>query len=268
MGNAEGLGGAQTAFRKLVDFLTKEGHEVGAIAIADSNEGPETHLPLLFNKRVPHSKSLFTKPIALWSAAKAAQRSVPKVFIAVGPAKSASLISKSLPRSTYKVCQDFIYGRNAADPLLRDSIEAFDAIAVQAPSMLAPLGQLNLGAIKLNWLPCFAEAPAPGFRKTRNGDQSHLRLAYFGRLAGNKGFDLLLPAFAEASFPLKVELDIWGTGPEQERLIHLIHSLGIESRVKLRGRYPDGEEGARLMCGYDALVLTSTGLEGLHEPLS
>lgn len=56
-----------------------------------------------------------------------------------------------------------------------------------------------------------------------------------GRLVQNKGFDLLLEAFAAADVP-GVDLVIGGDGPERQRLQDQVERLGMAERVHLPGR--------------------------------
>jgi glycosyltransferase involved in cell wall biosynthesis len=68
-----------------------------------------------------------------------------------------------------------------------------------------------------------------------------------GRLTGQKGFDLLIRAFAEvARSEPSWKLRIYGEGHKREDLAELIASLGIEERVSLMGATDQiGEELAR-----------------------
>lgn len=62
------------------------------------------------------------------------------------------------------------------------------------------------------------------------------RLVAVGRLTPQKGFDLLIEAFARIA-PNQPDwiLDVWGDGPERERLQLQIVTAGLSDRVFLRG---------------------------------
>lgn len=262
-GNGSGYGGAQTAFRRLVDFLLADGHAVGVICLLSVGEEFPAGVKTPFASRIGNEAPRLRKLIETLRAARRARRHAPDLFITVGLAKSANLIARFLPRRTFRVCQDFISGRSANDSLLVSSTRAFDALAVQAPSMVGALRAQGFDALPLSWLPCFPDPPLNDFsRAERNGDAA-IRLAYFGRLAPNKGIDLLLNTLASAKLVAPVTLDIWGGGSERDAWQQLTASLRLDSSVLFRGRYPGGADYARLMCGYDGLVLPSTGIEGL-----
>jgi glycosyltransferase involved in cell wall biosynthesis len=60
-----------------------------------------------------------------------------------------------------------------------------------------------------------------------------------------------------------IEVHIWGDGPDRDRLESCVRSLRLAGAVNFMGCYPKQAAGAALMCSYDALVLPSTGSEGL-----
>jgi glycosyltransferase involved in cell wall biosynthesis len=262
-GNCSGLGGAQTSFRRLVDFFVAAGHGVGVIGLTHS----AAELPLrgktAFAVRVNEGNASPVRKVAqTLRAAARARYYEPEIFVAVGLAKSASIIAQLLASRTFRICQDFIYGRKIDDPLLRSCLRGFDALAVQAPSMVSALRAQGFGLRPLSWLPCFPELPHSGFRRVRRGD-SQIRLVYMGRLAPNKGLDLLLEALAIAKLPKAIVVDIWGGGVELPKLSSLAVERGLVSAVRFCGNYPEGTGHAKLICSYDGLVLPSRGLEGL-----
>ena len=262
-GNGSGFGGAQTAFRRLVDFLTSDGHEVGVIGLVRKGDVLPATGKTTFGLRVNYEGWSISRLIQTLRAARVARRFAPDLFVTVGLAKSAELIARHLSKLAYRIAQDFIFGRTPNDPLLSRLPYTFDALAVQAPSMIDELRKQGFNALPVSWLPCFPDPLVPGFRRTTKPGATGIRLAYFGRLAPNKGLDLLLHALAMGKFAGPVALDIWGNGSELERLEELCRAHSLGSVVNFCGRYPEGAEFARLICDYDALVLPSTGIEGL-----
>lgn len=56
-----------------------------------------------------------------------------------------------------------------------------------------------------------------------------------GRLVPVKGFDYMIDVFAESADRHDWNLEIWGQGPERERLQAMIHQRGLSERILLRG---------------------------------
>ena len=86
-----------------------------------------------------------------------------------------------------------------------------------------------------------------------------LRALFVGRLTNWKGVETLLLAAREVPH---IDVDIVGDGPEWPHLTELASQLGLDARVKFRGRLP-AEEVRSAMANADVLVLTS-----LYEGLS
>ena len=82
-----------------------------------------------------------------------------------------------------------------------------------------------------------------------------------GRLVPQKGFDILLRAYAKVD-PLPVELLIAGDGPEREPLEALARHLGIADRVTFFGR-ADRAAVPSLFSGAEFVALPSRADEGL-----
>ncbi len=77
-----------------------------------------------------------------------------------------------------------------------------------------------------------------------------------GRLVWNKGFDLLVRAFAAADLPTDVHLVLGGSGPTAGWLGRLVAELGVEERVHLVGRLDRGQV-VTVLRGAEALVVPS-----------
>jgi glycosyltransferase involved in cell wall biosynthesis len=265
-GNATGFGGAQTAFRRLVDFLVGDGHSLGIIGLV----GPEDKLPVTgsrppeFALRIENQPGKPQKKLAqtLWAGWRARQYR-PRCFISVGLAQSSALIARILPAGTFCIGQEFISGRHLNEPVMKSAVRSFDALAVQTPSMIGALRRNGFNELPLAWLPCFPDAPCAGFERARRDDRAEIRLGYFGRIEPLKGIDRLLRAMAASKCCAPVSLDLWGSGVESDKLRRLAGECGLSDRVALRGAYPEGAAYARLLCSYDGVVLPSTGLEGL-----
>lgn len=81
-----------------------------------------------------------------------------------------------------------------------------------------------------------------------------------GRLAPGKRIDHAIQAFVRADVPA-ARMEIWGTGPEQERLQALIDELDAGDRVRLAGYTQEPDR----VLDRASLVVTSTAFEG--QPL-
>ena len=95
-------------------------------------------------------------------------------------------------------------------------------------------------------------------------DEGGPRLVAVGRLAPQKGFDLLLPAFAEilGEFPQAL-LAILGQGPEEAALRELSAQLGIAERVRFAGHVTRPQEWFREA----ALFVLSSRYEGMSNAM-
>jgi glycosyltransferase involved in cell wall biosynthesis len=84
-----------------------------------------------------------------------------------------------------------------------------------------------------------------------------LRLVSVGRLAPEKGFDLLLEAVGTVvAQGIQCRLTIVGSGPEEDRLRELVTHLGLSDRVRLAGAL-DGDHLAAELRQADIFVSSS-----------
>src|SRR3954453_22003122 len=85
---------------------------------------------------------------------------------------------------------------------------------------------------------CESRTPSPHPRPPAAvPDQTAKTVLAAGRLNTQKGFDLLIAAFAMVRAP-GWRLVIYGSGPEQDRLQAQIADLGVGDRVELHPRTP------------------------------
>ncbi len=77
-----------------------------------------------------------------------------------------------------------------------------------------------------------------------------------GAFRKNKGFDILIDAFAQANFPSNILLNIIGDGEERELIENKIKSHGLSEQVKLLGTKTP-EEVSDQLCNADCFVLSS-----------
>ena len=97
-----------------------------------------------------------------------------------------------------------------------------------------------------------------------SGEPGQLTIMGLGRLTPEKGFDLLIEAFARiaSSWPT-ARLVIWGEGDERARLERLRASLGLVDRIELPGATRHPEQVLRAA----TIFVLSSRLEGLPMTL-
>ena len=77
-----------------------------------------------------------------------------------------------------------------------------------------------------------------------------------GAFRRNKGFDILVDAFAKGHFPENVKLDIVGDGEERKLVESKIRELGLSAQIHLLGTKTPMEV-CELLCHSDCFVLSS-----------
>jgi Glycosyltransferase len=96
------------------------------------------------------------------------------------------------------------------------------------------------------------------FFKSQRKDRSENTFKFIGvgALRKNKGFDILVDAFALCHFPENVTLDIVGEGEERHLIESKIRQHGLDRQVKMLG-VKTPEEVNDLLCQSDCFVLSS-----------
>lgn len=98
-----------------------------------------------------------------------------------------------------------------------------------------------------------------------SSDNEVLRIVYFGRVASEKGTDILLKMLSSIRDKVVFRLDIFGTGPMSEEINSMIKRLGLEGVVFYHGFKPFAEVQAQLH-NFDAFIMSSVWYE--NAPLS
>ena len=92
-----------------------------------------------------------------------------------------------------------------------------------------------------------------------------LRLLAVGRLVEKKGFDRLVRAAANLTFPFTLE--IIGDGPEQPHLLHLIETLGLQGQITLRSGVTHAELPAHYANAHLVVVPSVVDRDGDRDGL-
>lgn len=270
-GNNNGHGGAQEAYRRLVRYLINRGMSVKTVSVGAT---PITDIDREMFQRtdiaiLPTSTSDLTsiawKSFGVLKAATFLLREKPDVFICVGLSSAATFIGRAIRSHTATMAYDFIADRSSDDPRFRKALANFDIVGLQAPIMQTLHVGGGVPASRMIVLPCIQEAMSTIETSNRKyNSNSKLRLAYFGRLAPNKGLvEFISVAKAMLLHDEHVIFDIWGMGMEYPRIAEEIQRHLLAERVFLRGPYASGKDGLKLMAEYDGLFLPSLGSEGI-----
>ena len=139
----------------------------------------------------------------------------------------------------WSLLRQVVYKRSACLVLLTYDVLSFFSFSIQKNSRIIPNPVL---------VPDFSE---PALQSETNSRT----LVAMGRLSEQKGFDLLLKAFAPLckKFPDWM-LDIWGEGMQRKNLESLRDELGLRERVRLPGLT---KEHYKIMSRADIFVLSS-----------
>jgi glycosyltransferase involved in cell wall biosynthesis len=265
MGNNGHLGGLSVHYKTLVGYLQKEDIELFCISMNDSNEK-------IFNNEhvkeivVPfRPTTLFgklNKIVQLYVAVTKARKFRPDVFVATSFGYGFALIASKLPSNTFKVFQE-VHFDATADKLRLKMVNEFDAVATQTRGMINMFKANVADAKPVYFLPCFSKEYRTGEFQQIPSTEHGINIAYFGRLAWNKGLKEFISYTAGVFHDhKKLKFDIYGGGPEQKLIQKEIDDQNLAGQVSLKGLYSDDEFPA-LITSYHAVILPSTATEGL-----
>lgn len=261
-------GGIESRLSRMLNYWVATGHQVTAITYEDMIESDFFHLDsrvkrirLGFALRWANTRSrMANNPItrffysvrALRSAIRASQ---PEVIVALQNKTSCFVLLAAigfripviamettdprmdkLNRPMWYWLRRLLYPRAAAAVVQTDSVKNW--------------AQSFLSTGKVHVIPNPVERPnhissyavSPRAEKPMEVKDTHV-VCGLGRLAIEKGFDLLIRAFSQcaADFP-DWSLVIYGEGEERERLKGLVSELGLADRVRLPGLTHDPEQ--------------------------
>ncbi|MEU8803654.1 glycosyltransferase family 4 protein [Spirillospora sp. NPDC048819] len=256
--NAHGTGGTIRTVLNLCGPLTRD-HDIeivsalkgnpkpffplpagAAVTYADDRFAPKGRTARLLGRfpslLIPAEESSF-RYMSLWTDVcllRALHRTPCDVLIATRP--SLILLAAELtPRGTATIGQDHMSLESYQPPLRRQVVRAYRRLTVlsvlTAPARAGYEAALAGSGVRIVRIPN-ASPPLPG----RPSRREHEVVLAAGRLVANKGFDLLIRAYA----PIAAEhpgwtLRIFGSGLRRERLAALIAELGLTGRVELSG---------------------------------
>ncbi|WP_119730371.1 glycosyltransferase family 4 protein [Thermomonospora amylolytica] len=234
------------------------------VVVADDRTGPQGPVARLLS-RLPSvltpRRDVTAKSVSLWTdlcLARTLLTGRQDVLIGTKPVHNM-LIAEVAPRSVVKVGQDHM-NLTAYKPWLQSGIARsyprLDLLTVLTQASVEAFGELLDGdrprIVQVpNAIPELNGGPA-------DPDQKVIIAA--GRLTRQKGYDMLVRAYAEvAPHHPDWELRIFGSGPKQEQLERLIDQHDLHKHVRLMGRSTDlGVELARA-----SVCVLSSRFEGM-----
>ncbi len=141
------------------------------------------------------------------------------------------IVSERIDPRRHQVTRAWQFARRMLYPLASRVVVQTESVAQWARGFVSA-GRV---CVITNFVRTLPEPPDPGQRSTDG-------ILAVGRLDRQKGFDLLLRAFAASGLAARGgRLTILGEGPEREPLASLARQLGIESAVSMPGIVNDPE---------------------------
>jgi glycosyltransferase involved in cell wall biosynthesis len=239
-----GGGGAERVITTLANYWAEAGHAVTIVTIADS--AADIEYPL--DPRVTIARLSMYKPSPSLRHAvmnnidrlRVLRRTIrdtrPDGIIAFITTNNVLTRIATLGMRTPLVASERVVYRRPAIPmawrLLRPLSYALStALVLQTPDSVGDVPRVLRSKVRV-----IPNPVPPGPRKIDRPAAERKRLVAMGRLASEKGFDLLLEAFARlAPKHPDWDLTIWGQGDLMPELLAQRDALGLTERVSLPG---------------------------------
>ena len=267
-------GGAERVLTTLANGWRRDGHAVTLVTLCDGRELPYFPLDpdvLLAPLGVARPSRSFLEPIAINLACARAlraafRRSRPDVIVSFLTTVNVLVLLAAAGRAFPVIVSERTNPELCPLPrvwrwLRKRLYPRADAVVVQTRRTAEwfPRRMQSRIVVISN---AVARPQGPGPRKT--GHDHRRTVLGVGRLGREKGFDLLVRAFAEATQSHDGwDLVIAGDGPERAALAALAASCGVADRVRLIGRQTDIR---RIYTAADVFVLPSR-FEGFPNAL-
>lgn len=262
------FGGLQTHHKMLKAFLVEEGHKLLAIDVElapvekENLRQQNSKLRNRIATLISASLNLWLR-VVYWGSAVLRLRSFkPDILISLSNGYGFALLGLFARSQCFTVRTEVVDSWTKGDLLHEISARLYDATAVQSFGLLLAQRTKISGHHPTGVLPCFAGINE-GSEICGRPNGAILRIAFFGRLASNKGLEELIQAIAGLDDKEYFTLDIWGSGSMQSKVSDAINVGNLKDVVYLKGNYPVGDDFRKLLSSYHGLILPSQSSEGL-----
>lgn len=204
----------------------------------------------------------------LWTAVAASARGYFDVFYSIGPGRLHAWLDRLVRSSGWRFWNEVNSGEpwpegGTAYAQHIEMLRGMDALIAQAPQVATNLRRYLPFPIPIKSIACMADSPVADPLPRRPG-KGQVRLAYFGRLMPSKGVYKLVELWPELHMG-SARLDIYGEGPDRERIENMITQYGLGDRITVHGHYSHGWGYAEAIHQADLVVLPTSPGEG--QPL-
>jgi glycosyltransferase involved in cell wall biosynthesis len=247
-------GGLEIHTSQLASFFKRQGYSVLTIDVKDLRGHRLLFINAIF--KIIQWAQLIIKTISF----------APDIMVSTATGSGYQLLARFANKNCFRIIQIVTEDYPVNDQRMLRVVSSYDAVAAQTPILQRQVHNKLSCSIPCQVLPCFhqIELLTPFQCKHEYAPNTVISLAYFGRLAGNKGLIELVHAWYQLRLPSTCKLDIWGSGPLQTELTQLLRSFPKDHHsIRINGPYPAGSDYTNLLMRYDGLVMPSQSTEGL-----